>query len=69
MQSILDGITQAISSVLDWFVAAFNGVSEIFYTEADGLSFLGYLLIIPAATIIVRFVFNFVVKLIKNIGR
>lgn len=59
-------VSQAIVGFVQAIVSAFNGITEIFYLEATGFTFLGQLMFIALAMSIVYFAFRFIRNLIRN---
>lgn len=70
MESILNAVGTSVESVLGWFTTTFGGISELFIQTVDGATqptFLGWILAVPIAVLVVRFGFDLILRLIRSI--
>lgn len=63
---IISTITEWITGVLSFVTSAFEGVVSIFYTEADGLTLYGVLLLFGIAVGFVSLGLAFLMKLLRK---
>jgi len=55
-------ITSWITEILAWLVAVFGGIVPVFYAQATGLTFAGWLLVFGIAVGFTRLAFNFIMR-------
>lgn len=59
VETPLEGIGTAISSVVTWITATFTSIAALFYNSTEGFTFLGVLLLVGFGLLIVWGVINF----------
>lgn len=66
VSEVISAVSEWITGVFGWLVAAVQGVVSIFYDPTDGLTIVGVLLLFGLAMSLVFFAFKFIKGLIRK---
>lgn len=70
MQTLLNGLTTAVTSVVNMFVSFFSGLTDAFVTTTEGvetLTFVGGILVIGIVVMFGFMILRWIISLVKGI--